>query len=120
MHTQHGLQITIPDEKWINWKTFSLNSQKEFMRVAWAQLTQFDKIAFMTGLKDGRFDPLNIYLDFDEDAQHDQFWNTELDSVRRFYIELVTSLGSFHFFNNTVIQDLAYFNEPHNILPSID
>jgi hypothetical protein len=55
-HTKHGLRITIPKEKWINWKTFSPTSQSEFTRAAWAQLTQFDKMALMTGLKEGKLD----------------------------------------------------------------
>lgn len=48
------------------------------MRVAWAQLTQIDKMALVTGLKDGELDKTTIYFDFDEDAEHDRFWKTEL------------------------------------------
>jgi hypothetical protein len=114
-HTKHGLRITIPEEKWISWKTFSPTSQLEFTRVAWAQLTQFDKIAFMTGLKEGKLDEKPIYFDFNGKAEHDQFWQTELDSVCQYYVELITQMGTFHSFNQFVIQDLAYNNEPLNI-----
>ena len=33
------------------------------MRVAWAQLTQFDKIALMTGLWEGKLDDMTVYID---------------------------------------------------------
>jgi len=111
-HTKRGLRITIPEEKWINWRTFSPTSQKKFTRVAWAQLTQFDKTALMTGLKEGKLDELSVYFDFDKDAKHDSFWQKELDSVRRYYIELITTFGVFHTYNGYVIQELAYNNEP--------
>jgi len=111
-HTKKGLHITIPEEKWINWRTFSPTSQKKFMRVAWAQLTQFDKTALMTGLKEGKLDELSVYFDFDDNAKHDQFWQKELDSVHRYYIKLITTFGVFHTYNGYVIQELAYNNEP--------
>jgi hypothetical protein len=114
-HTKHGLRITIPEEKWINWKTFSPTSQSEFTRAAWAQLTQFDKMALMTGLKEGKLDKKPIYIDFGDNAKHDQFWQTEFDSVRQYYIELITQMGTFHSFNQYVVQDLAYNNEPLDI-----
>ena len=111
-HTKKGLRITIPEEKWINWRTFSPTSQKKFMQVAWAQLTQFDKTALMTGLKEGKLDELSVYFDFDDDTKHDQFWQKELDSVHRYYIELITTFGIFHTYNGYVFQELAYNNEP--------
>jgi hypothetical protein len=114
-HTKHGLRITIPKEKWINWKTFSPTSQSEFTRAAWAQLTQFDKMALMTGLKEGKLDKKPIYIDFGDNAKHDQFWQTEFDSVHQYYIELITQMGTFHSFNQYVVQDLAYNNEPLDI-----
>jgi hypothetical protein len=111
-HTRKGLRITIPEERWNNWQSFSPSSQKEFTRVAWAQLTQFDKYALMAGLRDGKLDDITLYFDFDDDAKHDQFWNTELDTVRRYYIELITRTGAFHCYNQYVMQELAYDNDP--------
>ena len=64
------------------------NAQKDFTRVAWAQLTQFDKMALMTGLQD------------------------ELDSVRQYNIELITQTGVYNYYNLYVMQELAYGNEP--------
>jgi hypothetical protein len=112
LHSKNGLRIVIPEEKWINWKTFTPNAQKEFTRVAWAQLTQFDKMALMTGLRDGKLDDKLIYFDFDDDAKHDQFWTTELDSVRRYFIELITQTGVYNYYNLYVMQELAYDNDP--------
>ena len=111
-HTRNGLRITIPEERWINWRTFSPPSQKEFTRVAWAQLTQFDKLALMHGLTEGKLDDRPIYLDFDNDAKHDKFWGTELNTVRQYYVELISRTGVFHYYNQYVMQDLAYNNEP--------
>ena len=111
-HTQQGLQITIPEEKWINWKMFSPNSKVSFMQVAWAQLTQFNKSALMTGIHQGKLDDITIFFDFDEHAKHDKFWTTELESVRQYYIELITQMGVYHYYNSYVMQDLAYNNKP--------
>jgi hypothetical protein len=111
-HTQKGLRITIPEDRWINWQTFSPSSQQEFTRVAWAQLTQFDKYALMAGLRDGKLDDITIYFDFDNDAKHDPFWLAELNTVRRYYVELITRTGAFHCYNDYVMQELAYDNKP--------
>jgi len=111
-HTKKGLCITIPEEKWINWRTFSPTSQRKFTQVAWAQLTQFDKTALMTGLKQGKLDELSVYFNFDNDAKHDQFWQKELDSVRHYYIELITTFSIFHTYNGYIFQELTYNNEP--------
>jgi hypothetical protein len=112
-HSKKGLRITIPEEKWTNWKTLTPNSQSRFTRVAWAQLTQFDKMALMTGIKEGKLDDkLLIYFDFDDDAKHDDFWSTELHTVRQYFIELITHTGAYHYYNHYVAQDLAYDNHP--------
>jgi len=34
-HTQKGLCITVPEQKWINWKTMSPNSHSDFTQVVW-------------------------------------------------------------------------------------
>ena len=111
-HTQQGLHITIPEERWTNWKTFSPDSQKAFTRVAWAQLTQFNKSTLMTGIHLGKLNDVTIYFNFDEQAKHDKFWTTELESVRKYYIELITHTGAFYYYNPFVVQDLAYYNKP--------
>jgi len=115
LHSKNGLRIIIPDEKWINWRTFSPTSQEEFTRVAWAQLTQFDKTAFMTCLSNGKLDGISTFIDFTDDATHDQFWTTELDSIRHYYIEFISHTGAFHYYNLYVIQELTYYNEPLDI-----
>jgi len=94
---------------------FSPTSQDEFTRVAWAQLTQFDKTAFMTCLSEGKLDGISTFIDFADDATHDQFWTTELDALRRYYIEFISHTGAFHYYNLYVIQELAYYNEPFDI-----
>ena len=66
----------------------------------------------MTGLADGKLHQIPIYFDFDEHAEHDKFWSTELDSVRNYYIELISYTGAYHFYNQYVMQDLAYDNKP--------
>ena len=66
----------------------------------------------MTGLREGKLDNIPIYFDFNDGAKHDQFWNTELDSVRRYYIELTTQTGVYKYYNLYVMQELAYYNEP--------
>ena len=111
-HTQKGLRIIIPEERWNNWQTFSPSSQKEFTRVAWAQLTQFDKHALMASLQDGKLDDITLYFDFDDDAKHNRFWDTELETVHRYYVELITRTGAFHCYNQYIMQELAYNNEP--------
>ena len=112
LHTRKGLRITIPEERWSGYSTYSPDSKGKFMRVAWAQLTQFDKEALMTSLKDGKLDNRTIYLDFDDEAKHNRFWETELASVRQYFIELVSQTGAFYHYNPAVYQELAYHNAP--------
>lgn len=112
-HTTKGLRITIPDERWKNWKMLTPISQSNFTRVAWAQLTQFDKMALMTGIKEGKLDDkISVYFDFDSDAKHDQFWTTEIHSVRQYFIELITQTGAYLYYNHYVAQELAHDNKP--------
>jgi hypothetical protein len=113
-HSKNGLWIVIPDEKWINWRTFSPTAQTEFMRVAWAQITQFDKTTFMTCLGKDTPDDASTFDDDDDDTAYGQFWTTELDVTRWFYIELISHIGAFHYYNPYVIQELMYYNEPHD------
>ncbi len=82
------------------------------MQVAWAQLTQFDKLALMHGLTEGKLDDRPIYLDFDDNAKHDKFWDTELNTVHQYYVELISLTSVFHYYNQYVMQDLTYNNEP--------
>jgi len=82
-HSKKGLRITIPEDKWINWKNTSPKSQEQFTRVAWCQMTQFNKEAMMTGLID------------------------ELSSVRSYMTELATVNRAYVHYNPLVIQDLA-------------
>jgi len=82
------------------------------MQVAWAQLTQFDKHTLMAGLWDGKLNNITLYFDFDNDAKHNQFWNTELDTVHCYYVKLITCTGTFHCYNQYIMQELAYDNEP--------
>jgi len=44
-------------------------------------MTQFDKEAMMTGLIDGKLGDKPIYINFDNQAKHDSYWEAELDSV---------------------------------------
>ena len=114
-HTKKGLCITIPEEKWVNWRMHSPSSQKNFVRVAWAQLTQFDKTALMTGLIEGKIGPRPVYLDFDDEAEHYNFPHAELDSVRQYYIELIAQTGAYRHYNQYVMQELAHDNEPNHL-----
>ena len=66
----------------------------------------------MTGLREGMIDDIPIYFNFSDDAKHDQFWTTELESVRRYYTELITQTGVYNYYNLYVMQELAYYNEP--------
>ena len=80
-HTKKGLCITIPEERWIDWKMQTPSSQKDFTRVAWAQLTQFNQEALMASVKAGKIGAKTIYLDFGDKAKHKKFSNTELGTV---------------------------------------
>ena len=60
----------------------------------------------------GKLDEITIFFDFDEQAKHDKFWITELESVCQYYIELITHTGVYHYYNPYVMQDLAYNNKP--------
>ena len=111
-HTKKGLRITIPEERWVHWRTRSPSSQKEFSRVAWAQLTQFDKMALITRLREGKIGPKTIHLDFDNAAEPRRSPNTELDTVCQYYVELVSQTGAYRFYNHYVLQELAHNNEP--------
>ena len=53
-----------------------------------------------------------IYFNFEDNATHNKFWETELSSIQQYYIELITSLGAYNFYNQYVIQELTHFNEP--------
>ena len=66
----------------------------------------------MTGICQGKLSNIAVYFDFDDDAKHDRFWTIELESVRQYFIELVTSTGAFHHYNPLVTEELAYHNEP--------
>ena len=81
----------------VNWRTFTPNAQRDFMRVTWAQLTQFDKMALMTSFQDGKLDDKLIYFDLDDDAKHNRFWTTELDSACQYCIELITQTGVYNY-----------------------
>ncbi len=87
-------------------------SKKRFTQVAWAQLTQFNKMALMTGLQDSKLDDKTIYFDFDYDTKHDPFWETEFASICHYYIDLIAQTRVFHHYNPTVLQELAYYNDP--------
>ena len=111
-HTKKGLCITIPKERWINWKMQTPSSQKDFTRVAWAQLTQFDQEALMASLKVGKIGAKTIYLDFDNEAKHKKSSNTELDTVQQYYIKLVVQTSTYHYYNQYMLQELTHGNEP--------
>ena len=66
----------------------------------------------MTGLWEGKLDKVPIYFDFNDGSKHDQFWITELDSVRRYYIELITQTGVYKYYYLYIMQELVYYNEP--------
>ena len=74
----------------------------------------------MEGLRTGKLDELSVFFDFDDQAKHCQFWKTELDSVRQYYVELVTQTGSFYQYNPQVMQELAYNNEPLDLPTSVN
>ena len=93
----------------------SPNSKIEFLQVAWAQLSQFNKTALMTGIHMGKLNNINIYFNFNEQAKHDKFWNTGLESVHQYYINLISQTGAFHYYNPYVMQDLTYHNKPLNL-----
>ena len=61
----------------------------------------------MTTLSKGKLSDKTIYINFDSQAEHDDHWNTELTSVRHYFINLLTNLGSFQHYNPHVIYDLA-------------
>ena len=69
-------------------------------------------MALMTGLQEGKLDDIPIYFNFDNDAKHNQFWITELDSVCRYYIKLITQTRVYNYYNLYVMQELVYNNEP--------
>ena len=69
----------------------------------------------MTGLREGKLDDIPIYFDFNDDAKHNQFWITELDSVRQYYIKLITQTGVYNYYNLHVMQELTYYNELINL-----
>jgi hypothetical protein len=65
------------------------------MRAAWTQLVRSDETAFMTCLSKYKPDDISTFIDFDDDAAHDQFWTTELDAIHSCYIELISHTGAF-------------------------
>ena len=54
-------------------------------------------MALMTSFRDGKLDDKLIYFNLDNDAKHDQFWTTELDSVRQYCIELITQTRVYNY-----------------------
>ena len=69
----------------------------------------------MTGLQEGKLNDMTVYIDFDNNTKHDRFWTTELDSVHRYYIDLITQTGAYNYYNLYVMQELTYYNEPINL-----
>ena len=65
----------------------------------------------MTGLREGKLDDITIYIDFDDNAKHDQFWTIELDSVCQYYIDLITQTGAYNYYNLYIMQELMYYNK---------
>ena len=106
-HSEKGLRITIPEEKWTTWRTLSPSSQDEFTKVAWAQMTQFDKEVMMTTLSQGKLGDKPIYIDFSQEAEHDTCWNTEFKSIRHYVVNLATEYQAYPIYNPYVISDLA-------------
>jgi len=107
LHMHKGLRILVPEEKWINWKTFSPDSQREFTNVAWAQMSQYDKVAMMTALQNSKLGTKPIYIDFNSDTKHDEYWSDEMASVRHYMVELATQYGSYRSYNPLIIEELA-------------
>ncbi len=70
----------------------------------------------MTSLQDGKLDDKTIYFDFNNNAKHNPFWETEFTSVHHYYIDLIAQTRVFHHYNPTVLQELAYYNDPLNYL----
>jgi hypothetical protein len=119
-HTKNGLRITIPENKWVNWKTGSPDSQREFTQVAWAQMTQFDKTSMMFALKEGKLGNNPIYVNFEDDAKHDEFWTTELSQLREYCVRLVDETRAYENYNPHIIQELSYYNQPDKRSPFPD
>ena len=57
----------------------------------------------MTSLHSRKLDDIPIYFNFEDDAKHDKFWETELSSIQQYYIELITRSGAYNFYNQYVI-----------------
>lgn len=106
-HSRKGLRITIPEDKWINWQTYSPRSQNDFTKVAWAQMTQFDKTAMFTALSDNKLGNKPIYISFEENAVHDEFWSNNIDAVRHYLIQIITNSRAYATYEPAVIRDLA-------------
>ena len=66
----------------------------------------------MTGLWEGKLNDMTVYINFDNNTKHDQFWTTELDSVHRYYIDVITQTRAYNYYNLYVMQELVYYNKP--------
>jgi len=111
-HTQKGLHITVPDQKWVKWKTMSPDSHSDFTQVTWAQMTQFNQVAMMYALSKGQLRNKTIYLAFDNNAKHNKFWISELESMWSYVTELALHNGMYTQYNPFVYQELVYLNAP--------
>jgi len=103
--TQKGLCITVPDQKWVDWKTMSPNSHSNFTQVAWVQMTQFDQVARMYALSKGQLRNKTIYLNFNNNAKHDEFWISELKSMWSYVTELALHNGVYTQYNPLFIKN---------------
>jgi len=111
-HTQKGLHITVPEQKWINWKTMSPNSHSDFTQITWVQMNQFDQVTMMYALCKGQLGNKTIYLNFSKDAKHDDFWISELESMQNYVTKLAFHSGMYTQYNPLVYQELVYLNAP--------
>jgi len=73
----------------------SLDSHSDFTQVTWAQMTQFDQVAMMYVLSKGQLGNKTIYLDFSNDAKHNEFWISELKSMQSYITELALHNGTY-------------------------
>ena len=98
----------------------SPDSHSDFTQVTWVQMTQFNQVAMMYALSKGQLGNKTIYLDLNNNAKHDEFWISELESVQSYVTELTLHNGVYTQYNPFIYQELAYLNAPLKQTPYLN
>ena len=61
----------------------------------------------MVALSEGKLSDKTTYMNFEQQAEHDNYWKAELTSICHYFTSLLTNLSTCQHYNPSVISDLG-------------